>query len=102
MHSGMMWRFVNCTLCLLVFSQLILSSVWAAADELDGEVITEVLFKPDECTRNSKKGDLINAHYDGYLAKGGSQFYCRLVVYQQFRNIIITSQFHCLICNAKL
>ncbi|KAM9364616.1 peptidyl-prolyl cis-trans isomerase FKBP7 [Pholidichthys leucotaenia] len=24
----------------------------------------------------SKKGDLINAHYDGYLVEDGSQFYC--------------------------
>ncbi|XP_038575747.1 peptidyl-prolyl cis-trans isomerase FKBP7 [Micropterus salmoides] len=75
-HSGMMWRLVSCTLCLLVSSQLSLWSVWATADELDGEVKMEVLFKPETCTPKSKRGDLMNAHYDGYLAKDGSQFYC--------------------------
>uniref|UniRef100_A0A3Q0RBQ2 peptidylprolyl isomerase n=1 Tax=Amphilophus citrinellus TaxID=61819 RepID=A0A3Q0RBQ2_AMPCI len=55
---------------------LSLRSVWAAEEELEGEVKTEVLFKPEECSQRSKRGDLINAHYDGYLAKDGSQFYC--------------------------
>ncbi|XP_070771156.1 peptidyl-prolyl cis-trans isomerase FKBP7 [Enoplosus armatus] len=75
-HSGMMWRLVSCTLCLFVSSQLTLWSVGATADELDGEVKIEVLFKPETCTPRSKRGDLVNAHYDGYLAKDGSQFYC--------------------------
>ncbi|KAM8748366.1 peptidyl-prolyl cis-trans isomerase FKBP7 [Acanthopagrus schlegelii] len=72
----MMWRLVSCTLCLFMSSQLGLSSVLAAADELEGEVKIEVLFKPEECSPKSKRGDLLNAHYDGYLAKDGSQFYC--------------------------
>lgn len=80
LHSSMMWSLVSCTLCLFMSSQLCLSSVWAAADELEGEVKIEVLFKPLECSPKSKKGDLLNAHYDGYLAKDGSQFYCRSVV----------------------
>ncbi|TKS67562.1 Peptidyl-prolyl cis-trans isomerase FKBP7 [Collichthys lucidus] len=71
-----MWRLVSCTLCLLVSFQLSLWTVWAAEDEPDGEVKIEVLFKPETCTPKSKRGDLINAHYDGYLAKDGSQFYC--------------------------
>lgn len=76
-----MWTFLRCTLCLFVSSQLGFGSVWTASDELDREVKVEVLFKPEECTKKSKKGDLINAHYDGYLAKDGSQFYCRLVAF---------------------
>ncbi|KAL4635658.1 peptidyl-prolyl cis-trans isomerase FKBP7 [Arapaima gigas] len=35
----------------------------------------EVLFSPEQCSRRSKRGDLVNAHYDGYLSDG-SQFYC--------------------------
>uniref|UniRef100_A0A3B3IBS3 peptidylprolyl isomerase n=1 Tax=Oryzias latipes TaxID=8090 RepID=A0A3B3IBS3_ORYLA len=34
------------------------------------EVKTEVVSKPEQCTQKSKKGDLINAHYDGYLLDG--------------------------------
>uniref|UniRef100_A0A3P9CAK0 peptidylprolyl isomerase n=1 Tax=Maylandia zebra TaxID=106582 RepID=A0A3P9CAK0_9CICH len=56
--------------------RLSLRPVSAAEEELDGEVETEVLFKPEECSQRSKRGDLINAHYDGFLAKDGSQFYC--------------------------
>ncbi|XP_026151595.1 peptidyl-prolyl cis-trans isomerase FKBP7 [Mastacembelus armatus] len=76
MHSGMMWKSVGCVLVLFVSSQFGSWSVWAAADELDGEVKIEFLFKPEQCTQKSKKGDLLNVHYDGFLAKDGSQFYC--------------------------
>ncbi|XP_040004372.1 peptidyl-prolyl cis-trans isomerase FKBP7 [Xiphias gladius] len=72
----MMWRLVSCTLCFFVFSQPTLRSVWATEHELGGEVKIEVLFKPEQCTQKSKKGDLMNVHYDGFLAKDGSQFYC--------------------------
>ncbi|KAK5890798.1 hypothetical protein CesoFtcFv8_014284 [Champsocephalus esox] len=72
----MMWRLVSCTLCLLVSAQLSQWCVWASAVELDGEVKIEVVYKPEECTQKSKRGDLINVHYDGFLAKDGSQFYC--------------------------
>ncbi|XP_028250024.1 peptidyl-prolyl cis-trans isomerase FKBP7 [Parambassis ranga] len=72
----MMWKSVICTLSLFVSSQLSLWAVRVSADDLDGEVQTEVLFKPEPCSPKSKKGDLINAHYDGYLDKDGSQFYC--------------------------
>eukprot|EP00071_Canis_lupus_P037023 XP_022270580.1 peptidyl-prolyl cis-trans isomerase FKBP7 isoform X3 [Canis lupus familiaris] len=37
----------------------------------------EVLHRPENCSKSSKKGDLLNAHYDGYLASDGSKFYCR-------------------------
>ncbi|XP_013881668.1 peptidyl-prolyl cis-trans isomerase FKBP7 [Austrofundulus limnaeus] len=71
-----MRTFLSCALCLLVSSQVGFCSFWTASDEPDPEVKIEVLFKPEECTRKSKKGDLINAHYDGFLAEDGSQFYC--------------------------
>ncbi|KAM5267881.1 peptidyl-prolyl cis-trans isomerase FKBP7 isoform 5-T5 [Hipposideros larvatus] len=40
------------------------------------EVKIEVLHRPENCSKTSKKGDLLNAHYDGFLAKDGSKFYC--------------------------
>uniref|UniRef100_A0A803YGM3 peptidylprolyl isomerase n=1 Tax=Meleagris gallopavo TaxID=9103 RepID=A0A803YGM3_MELGA len=40
------------------------------------EVKIEVLHLPDGCSPKSKKGDLLNAHYDGFLASNGSKFYC--------------------------
>ncbi|KAK4817787.1 hypothetical protein QYF61_027791 [Mycteria americana] len=45
----------------------------AAAAE---EVKIEVLHLPEVCSPTSKKGDLLNAHYDGFLASDGSKFYC--------------------------
>ncbi|XP_042282373.1 peptidyl-prolyl cis-trans isomerase FKBP7 [Thunnus maccoyii] len=72
----MMSKLVIYTLWLFVCSQLSLWSVWATADEQDGEVKIEVLFKPEQCDKQSKRGDLMNVHYDGFLAKDGSQFYC--------------------------
>jgi len=41
------------------------------------EVKIEVLHLPESCSPKSKKGDLLNAHYDGFLASNGSKFYCR-------------------------
>ncbi|XP_018552182.1 LOW QUALITY PROTEIN: peptidyl-prolyl cis-trans isomerase FKBP7 [Lates calcarifer] len=72
----MMWKLVSCALCFFVSAQLSLFSSWATADELNSEIKIEVLFKPEECTQKSKRGDLMNVHYDGFLAKDGSQFYC--------------------------
>ncbi|XP_029980313.1 peptidyl-prolyl cis-trans isomerase FKBP7 [Sphaeramia orbicularis] len=77
-HRSTMWKLLSCTLCVfVVLSQLGLWSVQAAEDdELDGQVKIEVLFQPVECSSKSKRGDLMNVHYDGYLATDGSQFYC--------------------------
>ncbi|XP_018417120.1 PREDICTED: peptidyl-prolyl cis-trans isomerase FKBP7 [Nanorana parkeri] len=36
----------------------------------------EVVYLPSVCTQKSKRGDLVNAHYDGYIAKDMSKFYC--------------------------
>ncbi|XP_007669473.2 peptidyl-prolyl cis-trans isomerase FKBP7 [Ornithorhynchus anatinus] len=40
------------------------------------DVEIEVVHLPRDCAKTSKKGDLLNAHYDGYLARDGSRFYC--------------------------
>ncbi|XP_016355620.1 peptidyl-prolyl cis-trans isomerase FKBP7-like [Sinocyclocheilus anshuiensis] len=40
------------------------------------DVKIEVRFLPENCSQKAKRGDMLNAHYDGYLAKDGSQFYC--------------------------
>ncbi|KAF3824329.1 hypothetical protein GH733_008614 [Mirounga leonina] len=45
-------------------------------EESTEEVKIEVLHRPENCSKTSKKGDLLNAHYDGFLAKDGSKFYC--------------------------
>ncbi|CAG5865973.1 unnamed protein product [Menidia menidia] len=76
MHSGKMWRSRSFTLCFFVCSQISLLALLARAAEDKDEVKIEVVFVPEVCTPKSKKGDLINAHYDGYLAKDGSKFYC--------------------------
>lgn len=36
----------------------------------------EVVELPSVCSQKSKKGDLVNAHYDGYLAEDNTKFYC--------------------------
>lgn len=41
------------------------------------EVKIEVLHVPADCSPRSRRGDMLNAHYDGYLARGGARFYCR-------------------------
>lgn len=58
----------------LLLAALALLAAPARAEE---EVKIEVLHLPDACSRKSKKGDLLNAHYDGFLASNGSKFYCR-------------------------
>lgn len=63
--------------CSFVSLHMLLFCVSAAEDDPKSEVKIEVVFLPSECTQKSKKGDLMNVHYDGYLAKDGSQFYCR-------------------------
>ncbi|XP_065108279.1 peptidyl-prolyl cis-trans isomerase FKBP7 [Paramisgurnus dabryanus] len=46
------------------------------ANESNDEIKIEVTFVPENCTQKAKRGDMLNAHYDGYLAKDGSKFYC--------------------------
>ncbi|XP_051565118.1 peptidyl-prolyl cis-trans isomerase FKBP7 [Myxocyprinus asiaticus] len=63
--------------CLILFLQTLDSLiVLIHANESNDEVKIEVTFLPENCTQKSKRGDMLNAHYDGYLAKDGSQFYC--------------------------
>ncbi|CAI9556822.1 unnamed protein product [Staurois parvus] len=45
--------------------------------EIEEEKIKiEVVHVPSVCTQKSKRGDLVNAHYDGFLATDLSKFYC--------------------------
>ncbi|XP_021050054.1 peptidyl-prolyl cis-trans isomerase FKBP7 isoform X1 [Mus pahari] len=67
----------------LLFRLAVLLSLWGCSDaqgqtkeESTEEVKIEVLHRPENCSKTSRKGDLLNAHYDGYLAKDGSKFYC--------------------------
>ncbi|XP_046902698.1 peptidyl-prolyl cis-trans isomerase FKBP7 [Hypomesus transpacificus] len=62
--------FQRCCLQMYVLAHFVFSNT------SNGDVKIEVLFKPEICTERSTKGKLLNAHYDGYLAKDGSQFYC--------------------------
>lgn len=62
-------------LCLALSLQI--APGYFATAEVNDEVKIEVLYMPENCTQKSGKGDLLNAHYDGYLAKDGSKFYCR-------------------------
>ncbi|XP_015258300.1 PREDICTED: peptidyl-prolyl cis-trans isomerase FKBP7-like [Cyprinodon variegatus] len=79
-QSGMMWRLAGCIFCVFLSWPLGSGPSGAAAgapeEAPEEQVRIEVLFKPEECGRRSRKGDLINAHYDGYLAEDGSKFYC--------------------------
>lgn len=71
-------RYVLSFILLLQLLGSLLDSVCAGGSE--DEVKIEVLFMPENCTQKARKGDLLNAHYDGFLAKDGSQFYCRSVI----------------------
>ncbi|XP_046514923.1 peptidyl-prolyl cis-trans isomerase FKBP7 [Equus quagga] len=66
----------------LLFRVIVFFSVWGIftaqgqKEDSTEEVKIEVLHRPENCSKTSKKGDLLNAHYDGFLAKDGSKFYC--------------------------
>uniref|UniRef100_A0A3B1JLD2 peptidylprolyl isomerase n=1 Tax=Astyanax mexicanus TaxID=7994 RepID=A0A3B1JLD2_ASTMX len=51
-------------------------SGFICADVSGDSVQIQVVFKPENCSQKSKRGDLLNAHYDGFLQQDGSQFYC--------------------------
>ncbi|XP_043846800.1 peptidyl-prolyl cis-trans isomerase FKBP7 isoform X2 [Dromiciops gliroides] len=63
--------------CVLFLQALSLFSLMQGQklEESMEEVKIEVLHLPGNCSSKSKKGDLLNAHYDGYLANG-TKFYC--------------------------
>ncbi|XP_072274499.1 peptidyl-prolyl cis-trans isomerase FKBP7 [Pyxicephalus adspersus] len=56
-----------------LFSVLILCEKTEIEEE---KIKMEVVHIPSVCTQKSKRGDLVNAHYDGYLATNMSKFYC--------------------------
>ncbi|XP_048342804.1 peptidyl-prolyl cis-trans isomerase FKBP7 [Sphaerodactylus townsendi] len=63
-------------LCLQAFALLPLQAGGQLGGAAADQVQMEVLHAPQECHQKSKKGDLLNAHYDGYLAADKSKFYC--------------------------
>lgn len=77
-------RFGAAALRLSLQAFALLSLLRASGQRAEGaaspdEVQIEVAYAPKECPQKSKKGDLLNAHYDGYLASDKSKFYCRCV-----------------------
>ncbi|KAK7877945.1 hypothetical protein WMY93_031421 [Mugilogobius chulae] len=69
-----MRRSMSAFLCpFALLSLLTLRTFCAGADEADVKI--EVVSKPLECAQKSKKGDLMNVHYDGFLLDG-TQFFC--------------------------
>ncbi|KAF7245067.1 Peptidyl-prolyl cis-trans isomerase FKBP7 [Varanus komodoensis] len=63
------------TLCLVLQALAVLPGRAEAASPAD-EVKIEVLHVPKNCETKSKRGDMLNAHYDGYLASDNTKFYC--------------------------
>ncbi|XP_073701478.1 peptidyl-prolyl cis-trans isomerase FKBP7 [Garra rufa] len=64
-------------LSLILFLQILNPFiVLIRANESNEDVKIEVTFLPENCSQKAKRGDMLNAHYDGYLVKDGSQFYC--------------------------
>ncbi|XP_075034751.1 peptidyl-prolyl cis-trans isomerase FKBP7 [Mixophyes fleayi] len=61
---------------LQAFSLLTVHIQCENAESGEEKVKIEVLHLPSVCTQKSKRGDLVNAHYDGYLAKDLSKFFC--------------------------
>lgn len=78
-HLGPISGIMQFLFRLIVFFYVwgILGAQGQKEEESTEEVKIEVVHRPENCSKTSKKGDLLNAHYDGYLAKDGSKFYCR-------------------------
>ncbi|XP_067843732.1 peptidyl-prolyl cis-trans isomerase FKBP7 isoform X2 [Heptranchias perlo] len=60
----------------LQLSAVVFSPVCGQTEQGEEQVKIEVIYRPENCPQKSKRGDLLNAHYDGYLAKDGSKIYC--------------------------
>eukprot|EP00069_Balaena_mysticetus_P022491 bmy_14393T0 len=77
-HLGPTLGIMHFLFRLIIFFYLwgIFTAQGQKAEESIEEVKIEVLHRPENCSNTSKKGDLLNAHYDGFLAKDGSKFYC--------------------------
>ncbi|XP_020382071.2 peptidyl-prolyl cis-trans isomerase FKBP7 isoform X1 [Rhincodon typus] len=59
--------FVYLLVCTVVFNYI--------SAKVAEEVKIEIIYRPENCPVKSKRGDALNAHYDGYL-EDGSQIYC--------------------------
>ncbi|XP_075687266.1 peptidyl-prolyl cis-trans isomerase FKBP7 [Rhinoderma darwinii] len=66
----------SCPIFILLLQLLSLLTGQIHCDGEEEKIKTEVTHVPSVCTQKSRKGDLVNAHYDGYLAKDLSKFYC--------------------------
>lgn len=67
-------------LCFLLqaFALLLIPSYGQKAEGPPAEdVQIEIVHVPEVCEPKSKKGDLLNAHYDGYVGSNKTKFYCR-------------------------
>ncbi|XP_053554484.1 peptidyl-prolyl cis-trans isomerase FKBP7 isoform X2 [Bombina bombina] len=71
-----MHLYAKLLLILQAFSLIMIHIQGEKTEDRKEEVKIEVLHLPKECSQKSKRGDLVNAHYDGYLAKDLSKFYC--------------------------
>ncbi|XP_039195309.1 peptidyl-prolyl cis-trans isomerase FKBP7 [Crotalus tigris] len=66
-------------LCFLLqaFALLLIQSYGQKAEGPPAEdVQIEIVHVPEVCEPKSKKGDLLNAHYDGYVGSNKTKFYC--------------------------
>ncbi|NP_001136423.1 FKBP prolyl isomerase 7 L homeolog precursor [Xenopus laevis] len=70
-------RFFITFLCFI--QAFILLTVFSEEQKTENEeeqVKIEVLHLPSECSQKSKRGDLVNAHYDAYLAQNMTKLSC--------------------------
>ncbi|XP_040296824.1 peptidyl-prolyl cis-trans isomerase FKBP7 [Bufo bufo] len=66
----------SCPVSILLLQLLLLLLGRIHCENEEEKIKMEVTHLPSVCTQKSKRGDLVNAHYDGYLAKDLSKFYC--------------------------
>ncbi|XP_071977706.1 peptidyl-prolyl cis-trans isomerase FKBP7 [Engystomops pustulosus] len=66
----------SCTSITLLLPLLSLLTTHIHCQSEEEKIKLEVTHVPSVCTQKSRRGDLVNAHYDGYLAKDLSKFYC--------------------------
>ncbi|KAG8559491.1 hypothetical protein GDO81_017356 [Engystomops pustulosus] len=66
----------SCTSITLLLPLLSLLTAHIHCQSEEEKIKLEVTHVPSVCTQKSRRGDLVNAHYDGYLAKDLSKFYC--------------------------
>ncbi|CAH2305851.1 peptidyl-prolyl cis-trans isomerase FKBP7 [Pelobates cultripes] len=70
--------YLCCKLMLFVHAFILLNCHIQGQETKDTQedVKIEVVYVPSECEQKSRRGDLVNAHYDGFLAHNMSKFFC--------------------------